>query len=184
MSHAGRAFVPLNIAVLTVTDTRDFNSDTSGDALQALLTSAGHQLQTRALVKDDIYQIRAVVSDWVADSNVNVILITGGTGFSSRDNTPEALSPLFDKTIAGYGELFRQASYDEIGTSTVQSRAIAGIANNTVVFAMPGSTNACKTAWHKVIVDQLDARHKPCNFVALLQQKQAKGTIHYCGSRS
>ncbi len=184
MSHASQTFVPLSIAVLTVSDTRDFSNDTSGDALEEGLTTAGHQLYERALVKDSRYQIRAVVSRWVADENVQVILITGGTGFSDRDNTPEALVPLFDKAIDGYGELFRQISYDDIGSSTIQSRAVAGLANHTAIFAMPGSTNACNTAWHKVIAEQLDARHKPCNFVAQLQQKKPQGTIQYCGSRS
>lgn len=184
MSHASQSFVPLNICVLTVSDTRDFSNDTSGDALQAALEEAGHCLLERALVKDCVYQIRAVVSNWIANPQANVILVTGGTGFSARDNTPEALQPLFDKAVEGFGELFRQVSYNEIGSSTIQSRAFAGLANNTVIFAMPGSTNACNTAWHAVIEQQLDARHKPCNFVAHLQRKTAEGSIQYCGSRS
>lgn len=184
MSHASKSFIPLNIAVLTVSDTRDFESDTSGQALQDALEAAGHCLIERALVKDCIYQIRSVVSQWVANAKVNVVLITGGTGFSSRDSTPEALLPLFDKEIEGYGELFRQVSFSEIGTSTIQSRAVAGMANHTVIFAMPGSTNACRTAWGQIIEQQLDARHKPCNFVAQLQLKAAEGEVEYCGSRS
>ncbi|MDX1695589.1 MAG: molybdenum cofactor biosynthesis protein B [Ketobacteraceae bacterium] len=184
MSHASQNFIPLNMAVLTVSDTRNFTNDTSGDLLTESLTAAQHVLYDRALVKDSVYLIRAIVSQWIADDKVNAILVTGGTGFSGRDSTPEALLPLFDKTIEGYGELFRRISYDEIASSTVQSRAVAGLANNTVIFAMPGSTNACRTAWNSVIADQLDARHKPCNFVAQLQQKHPQGTIQYCGSRS
>ncbi|MCG8671061.1 MAG: molybdenum cofactor biosynthesis protein B [Pseudomonadales bacterium] len=183
MSHAGKEFVSLNCCVLTVSDTRNFDTDTSGDALADALIEAGHKLYKRALTKDCIYQLRSIVSQWVADENANVILVTGGTGFSSRDSTPEALLPIFDKAIEGYGELFRTVSYRDIGTSTVQSRAIAGLANNTVIFCMPGSTNACKTAWGEIIESQLDARHKPCNFVAQLQQKSSTGDIRYCESR-
>lgn len=118
----------------------------------------------RAIVKDDIYQIRARVSAWIADDNVQAVLITGGTGFTARDNTPEALLPLFDREVEGFGELFRMVSYEEIGTATIQSRALAGLANRTVIFAMPGSTRACRTAWERIIEEQLDARHRPCNF--------------------
>lgn len=189
MSHASKEFQPLSIAVLTVSDTRDFSSDTSGDALQTNLEEAGHRLHERALVKDDVYPLRAVVSKWIADPAVQVILITGGTGFSDRDNTPEAVLPLFDKAIEGYGELFRAVSLQEIGTSTMQSRAVGGLANHTAIFAMPGSTNACHTAWHKVIAPQLDARQKPCNFVAHLRAKARTSdlqdnAIQYCGTRS
>ncbi|GFD89574.1 molybdenum cofactor biosynthesis protein B [Tenacibaculum sp. KUL152] len=161
---------PLNIAVLTISDTRTLDTDKSGDYLQDALVTAGHTLKDRALVKDDIYQQRAVVSQWIADSEVHAILITGGTGFTHRDSTPEAISVLFDKEVDGFGELFRHISFEEIGTSTIQSRAIAGFANNTVIFCLPGSTGACKTAWEKIIASQLDADFKPCNFVKHLVQ--------------
>ncbi|BFM10897.1 molybdenum cofactor biosynthesis protein B [Simiduia litorea] len=165
------AFVALNIAVLTVSDTRTDATDSSGQALIERLTEAGHKLVQKRIVKDDIYQIRAACSTWIADASVNVILVTGGTGFAGRDSTPEAITPLLDKEITGFGELFRQVSYQDIGSSTMQSRALAGLANYTVIFCLPGSTNACNTGW-QVLEQQLDARHKPCNFVALLQQKQ------------
>ena len=161
---------PLNIAVLTISDTRTLDTDKSGDYLQDALETAGHTHKDRALVKDDIYQQRAVVSQWIADSEVHAILITGGTGFTHRDSTPEAISVLFDKEVDGFGELFRHISFQEIGTSTIQSRAIAGFANNTVIFCLPGSTGACKTAWEKIIASQLDADFKPCNFVKHLVQ--------------
>ncbi|MCW8878948.1 MAG: molybdenum cofactor biosynthesis protein B [Kangiellaceae bacterium] len=158
----------LNIAVLTVSDTRDESTDKSGAYLIEGVKTEGHTLAQREIVKDDIYQIRAVASRWIANSSVNVILITGGTGFYGRDSTPEAMTPLFDKNMEGFGELFRQVSFEEIGSSTIQSRAIGGFANNTVIFCMPGSTNACKTGWEKVIRQQLDADFKPCNFVKLI----------------
>ena len=160
----------LNIAVLTVSDTRSVENDSSGDLLANSLQSAGHSLATRAIVKDDVYQIRAQLSQWIADKKIHVVLITGGTGFSGRDSTPEAVSVLFDKRIEGFGELFRQLSYQEIGSSTIQSRALAGMANNTVIFCMPGSNNACKTAWDKIIAEQLKADFKPCNFVGHLKK--------------
>ena len=166
---ASSEFKPLNICVLTVSDTRDSSNDTSGDFLAEALQADGHHLHARARVRDDIYQLRAVVSQWIADAAVHSVLITGGTGFSSRDSTPEAVAPLFDKTIDGFGELFRQISYLEIGSSTVQSRAVAGIANRTVIFCMPGSTGACKTAWHHLIQSQLSSTHGPCNFVGALK---------------
>lgn len=156
---------PLNIAVLTISDTRTLETDKSGDYLRDALITAGHKLADRALVQDDIYEQRAIVSKWIADKSVQAILVTGGTGFTHRDSTPEALSVLFDKEVSGFGELFRQVSYEEIGTSTIQSRAIAGFANSTVVFCLPGSTGACRTAWEKIISSQLDASFKPCNFV-------------------
>lgn len=165
---AGKEFIPVNIAVLTVSDTRTPETDTSGDCLADLLTEDGHNLVERAIVKDDIYSIRAVTSKWIAEPKVEAIVITGGTGFSGRDNTPEAMIPLFDKQVEGFGELFRQISFNEIGTSTIQSRAIAGLANNTVVFCVPGSTNACRTAWQGIIGQQLNATNKPCNFVAVI----------------
>ena len=158
----------LAIAVLTVSDTRGPDQDTSGDLLVARLEAAGHRLAQRRIVRDDVYEIRAVVSAWIADPAVNAILTTGGTGFTGRDSTPEALAPLFDKTIDGFGELFRQVSYLEIGSSTIQSRAVAGLANATLIFAMPGSTNACRTAWDKILENQFDASFKPCNFAELL----------------
>jgi molybdenum cofactor biosynthesis protein B len=159
----------LNIAVLTVSDTRTADTDTSGQFLEDALLEAGHRLADRAIVIDDIYQIRARLSAWIADSTVHAVLVTGGTGFSGRDSTPEAVLPLFDKTIEGFGEVFRALSLQEIGSSTVQSRAIAGLANRTAVFCMPGSTGACTTAWSGVIKDQLDAEHRPCNFSKVLK---------------
>ncbi|AJP44261.1 molybdopterin biosynthesis protein B [Alteromonas australica] len=161
---------PLNIAVLTISDTRTLETDKSGDYLHNALSQEGHVLEDRALVKDDIYQQRAIVSQWIANKNIQVILITGGTGFTHRDSTPEAISILFDKEVPGFGELFRHISYQEIGTSTIQSRAIAGFANDTVIFCLPGSTGACKTAWEKIISSQLNADFKPCNFVKHLVQ--------------
>ncbi len=167
--HSAKQFQPLNISVLTVSDTRDESNDTSGDALITGLTDAGHFLSERCIVKDDVYQIRAVVSKWIASDDVQVVLITGGTGFTSRDTTPEAVTPLFDSEIPGFGELFRSISLQQIGTSTIQSRAVAGLANGVVLFAMPGSTNACKTAWYDIIQEQLNSTHKPCNFVPHLK---------------
>ncbi len=165
MSEAASA---LNCSVLTVSDTRTPQTDTSGDLLASALAEAGHRLVDRQIVKDDIYQIRAVVSRWIAEPEVQVVLITGGTGFSGRDSTPEAIAPLFDKEIIGFGELFRHLSIEQIGSSTVQSRALAGLANKTALFALPGSNNACRTGWDGILKQQLDSRHKPCNFVGLL----------------
>ncbi|MCO7225647.1 molybdenum cofactor biosynthesis protein B [Pleionea sp. CnH1-48] len=157
--------VPLNICVLTVSDTRTEETDKSGNLLVDKLTQAEHVLLHKKIVKDDVYQMRAVVSEWIADTSVHAILVTGGTGFTTRDSTPEALMPLFDKEVNGFGELFRHISYEQIGTSTIQSRAFAGIANHTVIFCMPGSTNACRTAWDSIIEQQLNSNYKPCNFV-------------------
>ncbi len=168
---AAQEFVALSIAVLTVSDTRTKETDTSGAFLAAQLAASGHGLHERQIVKDDIYAIRAVLSRWIADGAVNAILVTGGTGFSGRDSTPEAVTPLLDKVIEGFGELFRQISHAEIGTSTIQSRALGGLANNTVIFCLPGSTNACRTGWEKIIRDQLDACCGPCNFVGHLLHK-------------
>ena len=159
----------LKVAVLTVSDTRTQETDTSGAFLEEALLDAGHDIADRQIVIDDVYQLRAIVSQWIADPEVEVILTTGGTGFSGRDSTPEALAPLFDKTIDGFGEVFRALSLTEIGSSTVQSRALAGLANGTVIFCMPGSTGACRTAWEGVLRDQLDSEHKPCNFVGVLR---------------
>ena len=165
---AEKQFVPLNVAVLTVSDTRDESTDTSGHYLTKTLTETGHVVAEKAIVKDDVYQMRAVVSKWIADDSVQAIITTGGTGFSGRDSTPEAITPLLDKKIDGFGELFRAVSYEEIGTSTIQSRALAGLVNGTVIFCLPGSTGACKTGW-SLIESQLDARHRPCNFVPQLK---------------
>ncbi len=159
----------LGITVLTVSDTRTPETDTSGDFLVNAAESAGHHIVERTIVKDDIYAIRAVVSQWIASPSIEAVLITGGTGFSGRDSTPEAVTPLFDKDIPGFGEVFRQVSHEEIGSSTVQSRAVAGFANRTVIFCMPGSTGACRTAWDSVLCEQLDSRHRPCNFVGVLR---------------
>ena len=159
----------LKVAVLTVSDTRTQETDTSGAFLEEALRDAGHHIADRQIVIDDVYQLRAIVSQWIADPSVEVILTTGGTGFSGRDSTPEALAPLFDKAIDGFGEVFRALSLTEIGSSTVQSRALAGLANGTVIFCMPGSTGACRTAWEGVLRDQLDSEHKPCNFVGVLR---------------
>ena len=158
----------LSIAVLTVSDTRTAANDTSGDLLSDSLATAGHHLADRAIEADDIYRIRARVSAWIADPDVDAVLTTGGTGFTGRDSTPEALLPLFDKTIDGFGELFRQISLDEIGSSTIQSRAAGGLANGTLIFALPGSTNACRTGWEKILRNQLDIDFRPCNFAELI----------------
>ena len=169
MSSEAVEFVPLKVAVLTVSDTRGAADDSSGDFLANAAAAEGHQVATRDIVTDNIYRVRAVLSNWIADPGVEVVLVTGGTGFAGRDSTPEAVEPLFDKGIVGFGEVFRALSLAEIGTSTVQSRALAGLANGTLVFCMPGSTGACRTAWDGILRDQLDARHRPCNFVGLLR---------------
>ena len=164
---AAAQFRPLSLCVLTVSDTRSPADDTSGDYLAAALAEAGHALHARALMPDDKYRLRAQVSAWIADDAVDGILVTGGTGFTGRDSTPEALRPLLDKEMPGFGEMFRVLSFEEIGTSTLQSRAFAGLANATFVFCLPGSTSACRTAWEKLIRAQLDARTKPCNLASL-----------------
>ena len=160
-------FVPLSLCVLTVSDTRTLAEDRSGDYLVDALTEAGHRLHQRALLPDDKYALRAQVSAWIADAAVDGILVSGGTGFTGRDSTPEALLPLLDKQMPGFGELFRALSFEEIGTSTLQSRAFAGLANATFLFALPGSTSACRTAWEKIVRAQLDARTRPCNLAML-----------------
>ncbi len=159
----------LEVAVLTVSDTRTEENDTSGQYLGEALRGAGHRVADHQIVKDDVYQIRAVLSAWIADPGVDAVLMTGGTGFSGRDSTPEAVAPLFDKEIEGFGEVFRALSLQEIGSSTVQSRALGGFANNTVIFCMPGSTGACRTAWEGIIRDQLDSSYRPCNFVGVIR---------------
>ena len=160
-------FAPLHLCVLTVSDTRTLADDKSGDYLISALSDAGHNLVERAVLPDDRYQLRALVSKWIADANVDGVLVTGGTGFTGRDSTPEALLPLLDKEMPGFGELFRAISFDEIGTSSLQSRAFAGLANGTFLFCLPGSTSACRTAWEKIIRAQLDARTTPCNLATL-----------------
>ncbi|MCG6656905.1 molybdenum cofactor biosynthesis protein B [Halomonas campisalis] len=176
--HQDTAFTSLGIAVLTVSDTRGFDRDGSGDLLSERLSEAGHALVERRIVPDDIYRIRAVVSKWVVRDDIQVILVNGGTGFTPRDTTPEALTPLFDKAVDGYGELFRQLSFESIGASTIQSRAVAGVANRTLIFSMPGSPRACATAWDGILASQLDARTRPCNFVAMVLPESTR-----CGSR-
>jgi molybdenum cofactor biosynthesis protein B len=163
-----RQFVPLNIAVMTVSDSRTEETDTSGKTLVDRLTAAGHRLAEKRIVPDDIYRIRAAVSQWIADAAVQAVITTGGTGVTGRDGTPEAVQVLLDKQIDGFGEVFRMLSYEEINTSTIQSRALAGVANGTFVFCVPGSSGACRTAWDKLIVHQLDYRTRPCNLVELL----------------
>ena len=160
-------FIALHLAVLTVSDTRTRADDASGNYLAEALQAEGHTLAERAIAPDDIYQLRAIVSRWIADPAIDGVLVTGGTGFTGRDSTPEALMPLLDKTMDGFGEMFRAISIEEIGTSSLQSRAFAGLANGTFVFAMPGSTGACRTAWTCIIRAQLDARTRPCNLATL-----------------
>jgi molybdenum cofactor biosynthesis protein B len=163
-----REFRPLRIAVLTVSDSRTEETDTSGKLLVERLCSAGHELAEQAIVPDNTYRIREFVSRWIADESAGIVITTGGTGLTGRDGTPEAVRPLFDKEIAGFGELFRSLSYEDIGTSTVQSRAVAGVANGTYLFCLPGSSGACRLAWDAILKDQLDERHRPCNFAELI----------------
>jgi len=163
-------FIPLAVAVLTVSDSRTEADDKSGQFLHDALSRAGHSVVAKDIVIDDVYQLRAVVSRWIADPGVRVIISTGGTGITGRDSTPEAMRPLFDKEIAGFSELFRQVSYEEIGASTIQSRCLAGLANGTLIFCLPGSSGACRTAWNKILEPQLDSRTKPCNFAQLIER--------------
>ncbi len=162
------AFKSLNIAVLTVSDTRTEEEDISGKLLVNALTETGHVNIHKALVRDDKYDIRTVVSRWISDTDVDVVLTTGGTGVTGRDGTPEAVQPLLDKEIQGFGEMFRVLSYEDIKTSTLQSRTLAGVANGTYLFVLPGSSSACRTAWEKLISEQLDIRTKPCNLAMLM----------------
>ena len=157
--------ISLPLAVVTVSDTRTEETDKSGQVLVECLQQAGHRLHSKRIVKDDVYQLRSEVSQLIADDEVKGILMTGGTGFTDRDNTLIAIQPLLDKHIEGFGELFRQLSYEEIGTSTIQSRVFAGLVNRTIVFCLPGSPGACRTGWNRIIAEQLDSTHKPCNFV-------------------
>ena len=163
-----RQFIPLDIAVLTVSDSRDEATDKSGKLLVERLTAAGHRSAAKVIVPDDVYRIRAVVSAWIADPEVQVVITTGGTGVTGRDGTPEAVEPLLDKVIAGFGEVFRAISFEQIRTSTMQSRALAGVANGTYVFCVPGSSGACRTAWDELISAQLDYRTRPCNLAELM----------------
>jgi molybdenum cofactor biosynthesis protein B len=163
-----REFVPVNIAIMTVSDSRTEETDKSGNALVDMLSEAGHKLADRVIVPDNIYRIRAELSRWIADNDISVVITTGGTGLTGRDGTPEAVAPLFDKTIDGFGEMFRVLSYEQIGTSTLQSRALAGTANGTIIFCLPGSTGACKDGWKLLISKQLDYRTRPCNLVELM----------------
>ncbi|MGI1678504.1 MAG: molybdenum cofactor biosynthesis protein B [Cellvibrionaceae bacterium] len=163
--------ISLDLAVLTISDSRTEETDTSGRYLAECIQSAGHSLAGKKIIPDDVYKIRAVVSQWISDESVNGIIITGGTGFTNRDSTPEAVKVLFDKEVLGFGEMFRQLSYDDIGNSTIQSRSLAGLANNTIIFCLPGSNGACRLGWEKLIKDQLDSNHKPCNFAELIIKK-------------
>jgi len=163
-----RTFIPINIALLTVSDTRTLDNDTSGKVLREGILSAGHQLAAQQIVPDDMYQIRSIISQWIAASDVDAVITTGGTGLTGRDGTPEAVKVLLDKEIEGFGELFRQISYQNIKTSTIQSRALGGVANGTFVFCLPGSSGACKTGWNDILKEQFDARHRPCNFIDLI----------------
>jgi molybdenum cofactor biosynthesis protein B len=163
-----RPFIPVNIAVLTVSDSRDASNDVSGDTLDARITAAGHRVTARAIVKDDADLLEAQLRQWIADKNIDVVISTGGTGITGRDLTPEAFARVLEKTIEGFGELFRMLSYQKIGTSTLQSRALGGVAGGTYLFALPGSTGAVKDGWDDILVHQLDNRHRPCNLVELM----------------
>jgi molybdopterin adenylyltransferase len=163
-----RSFIPVRIAVLTVSDSRAFADDKSGDTLAARIAEAGHTLAAREIVRDEIDMIRAVAKMWIEDPAIDVIITTGGTGFTGRDVTPEALAPLFEKRMDGFSEVFHRISYDKIGTSTVQSRATGGVANATFIFVLPGSPGACRDAWDGILKAQLDYRHRPCNFVEIM----------------
>lgn len=162
--------MPLNIALLTVSDSRGEAEDKSGSLLRQLAEAAGHRVVAREIVRDDIYQMRAVFSRWISDAGIQVILSTGGTGVTGRDSTPEAIEPLLDKRIEGFGELFRAISREEIGTASIQSRALGGLANGTFIFCLPGSSGACRTAWERILEPQLDHRTRPCNFAQLIKR--------------
>ena len=167
-----RPFVPVSVAVLTVSDTRTLADDTSGDTLVARIETAGHRLVARRIEKDDATAIEHVLREWIARPDIDVVISTGGTGVTGRDVTPEAYERVLEKRIEGFGELFRMLSYQKIGTSTMQSRALAGVAGGTYLFALPGSPGACKDAWDDILVWQLDSRHRPCNLVELMPRLQ------------
>lgn len=169
-----RPFIVINIAVLTVSDTRTLETDKSGDTLVSLITEAGHTIGDRAIVADDIEALQSKVRGWIDDAGIDVIITTGGTGFTGRDVTPEALQPLFEKHIDGFSTVFHMISYQKIETSTVQSRACAGSANGTFIFCLPGSPGACKDAWNGILQYQLDNRHRPCNFVEIMPRMLEK----------
>ncbi len=175
-----RPFIPVSIAVLTVSDTRGIDQDKSGDTLVARIAEAGHTLADRRIVRDEIEEIRAAVRQWISDKSIDVVITTGGTGFTGRDVTPEAVEPLFEKRMDGFSEVFHRISYDKIGTSTIQSRATGGVAGATYIFCLPGSPGACRDAWDHILKLQLDYRHMPCNFVEIMPRldehlKRAKG---------
>lgn len=163
-----RSFIPLEIAVLTVSDTRDLENDLSGQLLVSLIVESGHRIAERRMTRDDRYSIRAILSEWILREEIKVVITTGGTGVTGRDGTPEACQPLFDKTLDGFGETFRMLSYEEIGSSTIQSRAIAGVANGTYIFCLPGSSGACRLAYESIIAPQIDFRTRPCNLAELI----------------
>ena len=163
-----RAFVPINIAILTVSDTRTVESDKSGDLLKERIEGYGHRVAARSIVKDEVEVIQTEVKQWIESPSIDVVISTGGTGLTGRDVTPEAFKAIFEKEIEGFGELFRWLSFKKIGTSTIQSRAIAGVAGGTYIFALPGSTGACKDAWDEILQYQLDIRFRPCNFVEIM----------------
>jgi molybdopterin adenylyltransferase len=169
-----KQFIPLSIAVLVISDTRTETDDVSGKTLVECIATAGHKLFEKTIVPDNIYRIRSVVSNWIATEAINVIISTGGTGVTGRDGTPEAVMPLLDKVLDGFGETFRMLSYQDIKTSTIQSRAIAGVANGTYIFCLPGSSGACRTAWNSLIKEQLDFRTRPCNLVQLMPRLMEK----------
>lgn len=162
------SFIPIHVAILTVSDTRTQKTDKSGTLLASMITDAGHILNEHAITRDDVEDIQAKVKSWIDDSEIDVVITTGGTGFTGRDVTPEAVSPLFEKEIDGFSALFHMLSYEKVGTSTIQSRACGGVANGTYVFCVPGSPGACKDAWHGILKFQLDMRHRPCNFVEIM----------------
>ncbi|MEQ1637260.1 MAG: molybdenum cofactor biosynthesis protein B [Methylococcales bacterium] len=163
-----KSFIPLAVAILTISDTRTEQNDASGATLYERVIQAGHRVCEKRIVPDNIYQIRAVISQWIAEEQINTILTTGGTGVTGRDGTPEAVAPLLDKQLDGFGEIFRMLSFEGIKTSTIQSRALAGVANGTYIFCLPGSSGACRTAWDSIIQAQLDYRTHPCNLVQLM----------------
>ena len=171
-----RKFLPVSVALLTVSDTRVFENDKSGNLLAKKIEQSGHILFDRKIVKDEVLDIQQISKKWIKNSNVEVIISTGGTGLTGRDISPEAFRELFDKEVEGFGELFRFLSFKKIGTSTIQSRALAGVSNGTYIFILPGSPSACKDAWNEILVHQLDYRHKPCNFVEIMPRLLEKGT--------